>query len=75
MPTLPVRKSVVQMNGEDHQFLIDDRFNDFASQCYGYLAGDLSVESVFHVIELACAYEYDCAKADISGKPDKWIVE
>lgn len=75
MATLPVRKITVQMNGEDHTFLTDDRFNDFANQAFGYLSSDLSPENVFHVIELACAYEYDCTQVDISGKPEKWVVE
>lgn len=74
MPTLPVTRGTVQMNGEDHTFLQDDRFSDFANQAYGFLAEDLSPESVFHVIELAMAYEYDCTQADISGKPEKWVV-
>ena len=75
MPTLPVRKTTVQMNGDDHTFLIDDRFNDFANQVFGYLSSDLTPENVFHALELACAYEYDCTRADISGKTEKWIIE
>ena len=75
MSTLPVRKSSVLMNNEEHLFLMDDRFNDFANQVYGYLTDDLSPENVFHVLELACAYEYDCALGTITDKPDKWVVE
>ena len=63
------------MNGNEHLFLMDSRFNDFANQVFGYLVEDLSPENVFHVLELACAYEYDCAMANISGKPEKWIVD
>ena len=75
MPTLPVIKSTVTMNGEEHRFLMDSRFNDFANQVYGYLVDDLSPENVFHVLELALAYEYDCTLADISGKPEKWVID
>ena len=74
MPTLPVIKSSVNMNGEEHLFLMDDRFNDFANQVYGYLTDDLSPENVFHALELALAYEYDCAMANITDKSEKWLV-
>lgn len=75
MATIPVVKSSVVMDNEDHLFLMDDRFNDFANQVYGYLADDLSPENVFHILELALAYEYDCAMANITDKPEKWVVD
>ena len=74
MATLPVIKTNVTMDGKDHIFLMDDRFRDFANQVYGLLVDDLSVENVNHVLELAMAYEYDCAMGKISDKPEKWIV-
>ena len=74
MATIPVRRSSVMMDGKEYPFIMDDRFNDFANQVFGYLADDLSPENVFHVLELTLAYGYDCAH-DISDKPDEWIVE
>lgn len=75
MPTLPVVKSKVNMNGDDHTFLTDSRFADLATSCYASLSADLSLENVTHILELALAYEYDCAVAKIGDKPEKWIVD
>lgn len=75
MPTLPAKKTYTEMNGTRHTFLMDDRFNDFANQAYGFLADELTPENVFRVLELALAYENDVINATINDKPEKWIVD
>lgn len=74
MSTLPVVKADIEMNGEKHIFLFDDRYAEFFNSSRESLEKDPSDLNFHRVLDLWLAYEYDCMMGAITDKPDEWIA-